>query len=363
MSSPRALVVEDDPSWQQILSEILADSGLTVDIADNLEDAITHLRGNPHRVAVVDLSLGGIDHRNKDGVSVLDAIRQYDPGCVAIMLTGYATVEIAVSALTEHGAFTCLRKEMFNRSEFRELIQRALAEAAPTGKTSPDLEVEAEPTDIELKKTDEPDQDAPGIALVVDDDAGWRSILSELLEEVGYEVRACNGFADALGYLGRDRLSLAVVDLSLSGEVIPSHTFASDRTHDGYRVLAYTRANSIPTIMVSGIATPDEIEHVYSEYSIFASLQKQTFDRRTFFNTVDEAQQTSNLQGEFADLTAREQQVLGLLIQGLTNKDIADTLYISTNTVKRHLKSIFVKLEVNTRAAAVAKAVNANFSA
>ena len=60
---------------------------------------------------------------------------------------------------------------------------------------------------------------------------------SELLEEIGYEVRACSGFADALGYLGRDRFKLAVVDLSLSGEVLSSRTFASDRTHDGYRVL------------------------------------------------------------------------------------------------------------------------------
>jgi DNA-binding NarL/FixJ family response regulator len=43
----------------------------------------------------------------------------------------------------------------------------------------------------------------------------------------------------------------------------------------------------------------------------------------------------------------------------MTNKEIAERLYITTNTVKRHLKSIFNKLDVHTRAAAAAKAVGA----
>ena len=56
-TNSRALVIEDDPSWQQILGEILADSGLVVDIADNLEAAVTSLRTASHRLVVVDLSL------------------------------------------------------------------------------------------------------------------------------------------------------------------------------------------------------------------------------------------------------------------------------------------------------------------
>ena len=33
--APRALVVEDDPAWQQILAELLTDAGLAVDLADS----------------------------------------------------------------------------------------------------------------------------------------------------------------------------------------------------------------------------------------------------------------------------------------------------------------------------------------
>ena len=127
----RALIVEDDHSWQQIVTEILTDLGLAVDVADTLEAAVEALAAAPHRLAVVDLSLSGPDHRNRDGLAVLEAIRRQDPGCAAVLLTGFATVELAVSALTEYGALTCLRKESFRRAEFRQVVQRALT-LAPT---------------------------------------------------------------------------------------------------------------------------------------------------------------------------------------------------------------------------------------
>lgn len=49
------------------------------------------------------------------------------------------------------------------------------------------------------------------------------------------------------------------------------------------------------------------------------------------------------------ELTAREIDVLKLLAQGLSNAEIADQLFISHNTVKTHLKSIFSKLGVEHR--------------
>lgn len=56
-----------------------------------------------------------------------------------------------------------------------------------------------------------------------------------------------------------------------------------------------------------------------------------------------------------ADLSTRELDTLNLIAEDLTNQEIADKLFISLNTVKTHLKNIYIKLEVNSRSKAVAK--------
>jgi LuxR family maltose regulon positive regulatory protein len=55
-------------------------------------------------------------------------------------------------------------------------------------------------------------------------------------------------------------------------------------------------------------------------------------------------------------LSEQERRVLQLLATGLSSPEIARTLVISLNTVKTHLKHIFHKLDVHTRAAAVSEA-------
>jgi DNA-binding NarL/FixJ family response regulator len=57
-------------------------------------------------------------------------------------------------------------------------------------------------------------------------------------------------------------------------------------------------------------------------------------------------------------LTPRELEVLGAIMEGLTNKAIARQLDISLHTVKFHVESVFRKLGARTRAEAVAKALD-----
>ena len=353
MSQPnlRALVVEDDNSWQQILSEILSDFGLTVSVASNLDEATRFLRSEPHRIAIVDLSLSPNDHNNYDGLRVLDAVRRLDPYCQTILLTGFATVELAVTALTDYGAFTFLRKESFHRGQFRDIVNRVLA-TAPQAATAPSTLGSASGS----QDGNAAGKPFPEKVIVVDDDAGWRSILEELLSDVGFQVRACASFGEAMGHMRREKFSLAVVDLSLKGTVALNLEKPSETSNqEGYQLLENARTLGIPAIVVSGMAEAQEIQRIFAEHSISAYIEKQTFDRLAFRHAVEDARTSLQAMSELNALTDREREVLELLAQGLTNKEIAEKLFITTNTVKRHLKAIFEKLDVHTRSAATAK--------
>jgi NarL family two-component system response regulator LiaR len=61
--------------------------------------------------------------------------------------------------------------------------------------------------------------------------------------------------------------------------------------------------------------------------------------------------------GPSYDLTRRERQVLALLVQGLTNPEIAERLTISRSTVKVHVSHILAKLNVSNRGEAIALAI------
>lgn len=349
----RALVVEDDPSWQQILSEILTDSGLEVDLADTIDSAVEKLRAYPHRLAVLDLSLGGTDHHNQDGLRVAENVRRHDPNCVSIFLTGFATVELAVQVMQEQGAFTCLRKEVFRRAEFRKVVSQALAHANTfSAHEAGPVDEDDQPPGNRLAAGDDlAKKPAAEMALVVEDDAGWRSLLTELLEDSGYQVQVSSSYVEAFGLLKRERFGVAVIDLSLASSLTETNL-------DGYRLLNSTHKASVPTIVVSGYADPLRIEKAYADHLIYACLEKQGFDRKTFANTIKNVKAGLGSDPVLQSLTDREREVLALLARGLTNKEIAHVLTITPNTVKRHLKSLFTKLDVNTRSAASARAIS-----
>jgi LuxR family maltose regulon positive regulatory protein len=55
-------------------------------------------------------------------------------------------------------------------------------------------------------------------------------------------------------------------------------------------------------------------------------------------------------------LSEREIEVLQLIAEGLTNREIASRLFLSLNTVKAHTRNIYGKLGIHNRAQAVARA-------
>lgn len=64
----------------------------------------------------------------------------------------------------------------------------------------------------------------------------------------------------------------------------------------------------------------------------------------------------SSVKKEAEVLTDREKEILQLLSSGLRYKEIADKLFLSTETVRTHIRNIYSKLQVNTRTEALNKA-------
>lgn len=73
------------------------------------------------------------------------------------------------------------------------------------------------------------------------------------------------------------------------------------------------------------------------------------------FDAVRRGPQAASLdQAGPGSLTAREREVMGLLVKGHSNRDIAQELFLTPKTVKNHLRNIYMKLGVSGRAEATA---------
>ena len=78
--------------------------------------------------------------------------------------------------------------------------------------------------------------------------------------------------------------------------------------------------------------------------------EKQVIIEIPASNEIDDKQLTK------LGLSKREYEILQLITDGLSNQQIANKLYISENTIKKHISNLFLKLDVERRTEAVKKA-------
>ncbi|QQZ11275.1 response regulator [Heyndrickxia vini] len=105
-----------------------------------------------------------------------------------------------------------------------------------------------------------------------------------------------------------------------------------------------TIVQAIKTVYHGGVVLPkDFTSHVLTEL------------RKT--KGIDEGSFTKELPSSIDELTSREIEVLKLLGNGLNNREIADTLFITEGTVKNHVSNIIQKLEIRDRTQAAIYAV------
>ncbi|MEO8291682.1 MAG: response regulator transcription factor [Actinomycetota bacterium] len=204
--------------------------------------------------------------------------------------------------------------------------------------------------------------------LIVDDHALVRRGMSYVVKE-GFpdaDVSEAGSAAAALVILRAEKVDMALVDVRMPDL-------------DGLDLLRTVKAEwpDIPVIMLSTYenapyvkralsdgasgyllkdATPEDLSQAIN---VAMSGSGNVLSPRVIQNLFDDAESNSHngRRSEFS-LTQRENDILGLLSEGRSNRDIAGNLFLSEKTVKAHLAAIFRKLGVTNRTQAAMAAVS-----
>ena len=221
--------------------------------------------------------------------------------------------------------------------------------------------------------------------LIVDDDPILRRVLQNSLEQKGYQVISVGSGSEALAQFERDIPDLVVSDVSMpemngfefcrqlrsqpSGKLIPfiflsamgevndriqGHTIGADSYLTKPFEMKELLAN-IEALIERSRRVHAEIVHLIEQLANSHStprLEMARFPRslsRSKFDTHNNNGATSHSEPKPLPLTPAEERVFWETIQGYTNKQISERLFISPRTVQTHLSNILNKLDLSNR--------------
>lgn len=200
--------------------------------------------------------------------------------------------------------------------------------------------------------------------VLFDDNPEVRSSITELLN-INENIKLCGVYSNALGIdkiVGDLNPDIVLLDIQMTKLDGLSALKIVKSKHPAAGVIMFTVFED-PEIIFKAIcsgasgyilksAKPDVIiESIQNVFNGGASLTPSV--AKKILNSFI----TSEVQPEYG-LTGREKDVLSELIKGKSQKLIAESLFISTDTVKTHIRNIYEKLNVSSSTEAVAKAIN-----
>ena len=112
------MLIDDEEIVGKRLKPALEKNGDVVEIFDNSEKAVERLKQQDFDIVITDIRMEGID-----GLEVLEFVTNKFPKTKVIMITGYATVEVAREAMAK-GAFDFIAKP-FKPNDLRAIIKKA----------------------------------------------------------------------------------------------------------------------------------------------------------------------------------------------------------------------------------------------
>ena len=204
--------------------------------------------------------------------------------------------------------------------------------------------------------------------LLVDDHKIIRDGLRAILEkQEGMEVvgEAADGH-EAIALLRVVRPSVAIMDVTMpglngiettrriAGEFPDVKVIGLSMNADRRYVLAMLSAGAVGYLLKN--ATPDEIRDTVERAAAGEPMLSGEIAGRVL-REFERERDEERYREQLAGLTAREEEILKLLATGESNREIGRRLFISEQTVKNHVASIFRKLQVNDRTKAAVLAL------
>jgi two-component system response regulator HydG len=119
-SQGKLLIVDDELSVRDSLAKWFHEEGYDVGTAEDANGALTRMAERSWDAALVDIKM-----RGTDGIELQRRMREIDPKLIVIMMTGYASVDTAVTAL-KNGAYDYVTKPL-DPDEIAHLVKKALA--------------------------------------------------------------------------------------------------------------------------------------------------------------------------------------------------------------------------------------------
>jgi len=202
--------------------------------------------------------------------------------------------------------------------------------------------------------------------LLVDDDQLMRAGLRMIVEQTPDLVvtsEVGNG-EEAIAAARRHRPAVVVMDVRMPIMNGIEATRQITASGDGPRVLILTTFELDEYVFsalqagASGFilkrSPPEQLIEAIRTVAAGDALLSPSVTRRLIAEFAGRPERHEN--PRFADLTEREREVLVELARGLSNEELAETLFISENTVKTHVKRVLTKLDARDRVQAVVMA-------
>jgi FixJ family two-component response regulator len=192
---------------------------------------------------------------------------------------------------------------------------------------------------------------ADGLVFVVDDDAGTRESLKNLIRSVGLRVEV---FASAQEFLRSPRPDVPgclVLDVrlpGLSGLDLQKQMAEAERQ---IPIVFITGHGDIPmSVRAMKAGAVEFLTKPFRDQDLLDAIQQALErDRRT----REQRGEVEELRGRYRLLTPREREVMGLVVTGLLNKQVAAELGTSEASVKVHRQHVMEKMQAGSLAALV----------